>query len=141
MYGLPQAGAFANKLLTKRLETPSYYQCKTPGIWQHKWRPIMFTLVVDDFGVQYTGCQHAKHLITSLEEHYELTKIWQGTKYCGLDLEWDYEARKVRISMKGYIEKNAAAFQTLNAKNQPRFSTQAHGTGIRAESSICQERK
>ena len=63
MYGLPQAGALANELLTKRLETQGYYQCKTPGLWRHKWRPIMFTLVVDNFGVQYTGDQHAQHLI------------------------------------------------------------------------------
>ena len=60
MYGLPQAGTLANKLLTKRLETKGYYQCKTPGLWRYKWRPIMFTLVVDDFGVQYTGDQHAQ---------------------------------------------------------------------------------
>jgi len=27
------------------------YECiNTPGLWRHEWRPITFTLVVDDFG-------------------------------------------------------------------------------------------
>ena len=32
MYGIPQAGALANALLTKRLEKHGYCQCKTPGM-------------------------------------------------------------------------------------------------------------
>ena len=47
----------------------------------------MFTLLVDDFVVQYTGDQHAQHLIQSLEENYELSKNFAGDKYCGLDFE------------------------------------------------------
>eukprot|EP00804_Cyclotella_cryptica_P012506 CCRYP_017700-RA/>CCRYP_017700-RA protein AED:0.42 eAED:0.36 QI:0/0/0/1/0.66/0.25/4/0/397 len=49
MYGLPQAGILANKLLEKRLAKAGYYQCQhTPGLWRHVWRPITFCLVVDD---------------------------------------------------------------------------------------------
>ncbi|KAL7474487.1 hypothetical protein ACHAW6_000460 [Cyclotella cf. meneghiniana] len=34
MYGLPQAGILANKLLAKRLSEAGYYQCQfTPGLW------------------------------------------------------------------------------------------------------------
>eukprot|EP00978_Attheya_sp_CCMP212_P016490 scaffold43259_cov66-Attheya_sp.AAC.3 len=56
MYGLPQAGIFAQKLLTERLQPEGYYPCRyTPGLWKHKWRPITFMLVVDDFGVKYIG--------------------------------------------------------------------------------------
>ena len=70
MYGLPQAGIIANNLLTKRLEPHGYYQCRhTPGLWKHKWRPIMFSLVVDDFGIKYVGRQHAEHLIWAIEEN------------------------------------------------------------------------
>jgi hypothetical protein len=33
MYGLPQAGILANKLLEERLNTRGYYQCQhTPGL-------------------------------------------------------------------------------------------------------------
>jgi hypothetical protein len=50
MYGLPQAGVLANKLLVKRLAQAGYHPCQfTPGLWQHIWRPVTFCLVVDDF--------------------------------------------------------------------------------------------
>ena len=50
MYGLPQAGILANKLLKKRLGRHGYHECKhTPGLWTHDWRPVTFVLVVDDF--------------------------------------------------------------------------------------------
>ena len=56
MYGLPQAGVLANKLLGERLCEFGYRQSDTtPGFWKHIWRPISFTLVVDDFGVKYVG--------------------------------------------------------------------------------------
>ena len=62
MYGLLQAGLLANKLLEKRLNINGYFQSKlVPGLWKHEWRPIQFTLVVDDFGVKYVGKEHALH--------------------------------------------------------------------------------
>ena len=63
MYGLPHAGLIANELLEKRLNANGYFQSKlVPGLWAHKTRPIIFTLVVDDFGVKYVGKEHAIHL-------------------------------------------------------------------------------
>jgi hypothetical protein len=54
MYGLPQAGIIAQDLLATRLHQANYRQSKvTPGYWNHEWRPISFTLVVDVFGVKY----------------------------------------------------------------------------------------
>ena len=36
IYGLPQAGILANKLLKKRLKPHRYYEVPhTPGLWQH----------------------------------------------------------------------------------------------------------
>jgi hypothetical protein len=32
----------------------------------HKWRPIWFTLVVDDIGIKYIGNEHALHLNSTL---------------------------------------------------------------------------
>ncbi len=52
MYGLPQSGLLANKLLEKQLNKHGYRQSKlVPGHWKHDTRPIQFTLVVDNFGV------------------------------------------------------------------------------------------
>ena len=56
MYGLPQSVLIANELLDKRLNKCGYYQSKlVPGLWKHEWRPVQFTLVVDNFGVKYVG--------------------------------------------------------------------------------------
>jgi hypothetical protein len=69
-YGLPQAGILANQLLAGRLAIHGYHQKKfMPGLWRHVTRPIQFTLVVDDFGVQL-GAEHAHHLIAALETDY-----------------------------------------------------------------------
>jgi hypothetical protein len=62
MYGLPQAGIIAQELLEERLQKAGYTQSKlTPGYWKHEWRPISFTLVVDDFGVKWQRTRHAPH--------------------------------------------------------------------------------
>ena len=74
MYGLPQAGLLANELLEKRLNKRGYHQSKlVPGLWKHEWRPIQFTLVVNDFSVQYVGKEHALHLKATLEDNYGVT--------------------------------------------------------------------
>jgi hypothetical protein len=103
--GLPQAGILANKLLLKRLLTHAYYICANmPGLWKHKTQPILFTLVVNNFGVKYVRKEHVKHLIACIKETYKLTKDWTGNLYCGIKLNWDYDARTLDISMPGYIQ-------------------------------------
>jgi hypothetical protein len=50
-YGLPQLGILANNLLCSHLVLEDYYEAaSTPGLWCHKWRPIHFCLIIDDFG-------------------------------------------------------------------------------------------
>jgi hypothetical protein len=112
MYGLPQAGILANKLLEKRLNAHGYFQHRhTPGLWAHRSRPIQFTLVVDDFGVKYVGKEHAEHLITVLQQNYETSIDWTGSLYCGITLTWDYEKRTLDIAMPGYVEAALHRFQ------------------------------
>jgi hypothetical protein len=92
MYGPPQAGKLANDLLAKRLAKHAYYQSPfIQGLWKHTWRPIQFTLVVDDFGVKYEGKAHADHLISVLAENYEDSTDWSGSLYCGITLKWNYD--------------------------------------------------
>ncbi|EJK53767.1 hypothetical protein THAOC_26721 [Thalassiosira oceanica] len=106
MYGLPQAGILAQELLEQRLAKHGYRQDKiVPGLWQHDWRPIRFSLVVDDFGVEYVGEEHAQHLIDVLRADYKITEDWEGGKYIGIDLEWDYDKRQVHLSMPDYVIK------------------------------------
>ena len=100
MYGLPQAGILANKLLKTRLADHDYYKVPhTPGLFTHKTRPIWFTLVVDDFGIKYTGKEHADHLLKVLRGHYSVEVDWNGALYCGITLNWNYTDRYVDISM------------------------------------------
>eukprot|EP00804_Cyclotella_cryptica_P030011 CCRYP_013454-RA/>CCRYP_013454-RA protein AED:0.36 eAED:0.39 QI:0/0/0/1/0/0/4/0/743 len=112
MHGLPQAGIIAQQLLEQHLQANGYHQSKiNPGFWTHDWRPICFALCVDDFGVKYVGKEHADHLIQTLRGHYEISMDWNGQRYIGLTLHWDYRNRLVRLSMPGYCEKAGQRFQ------------------------------
>ena len=74
-YGLPQSGKLANDLLRTRLNAAGYFEAPTtPGLWRHEWRPVQFVLVVDDFGVEYVGKQHARHLLGVLNKHYKMSE-------------------------------------------------------------------
>jgi hypothetical protein len=106
IYGLPQSGILAQKLLANHLAEKGYYQCEcTPGLWRHKWRPIMITLIVDDFGVEYVGEQHAIHLRDTIKAYYDFTENWLGTLYSGINLEWNYTKRTCRLIMQDYNSK------------------------------------
>jgi hypothetical protein len=106
MYGLPEAGILANNLLKKRLLESGYYECQfTPGLYKHVWRPIIFSLVVDDFGVKCQGIQHARHLKTALEKHYEVSVDWEGKLFCGITLDWNYKMGHVDLSVPGYVQR------------------------------------
>ena len=55
----------ANDLLKQRLTEENYFEVDhVAGLFKHKWRPIWFTLVVDDFGIKYVGEGHRDHYST-----------------------------------------------------------------------------
>jgi hypothetical protein len=84
---------------------------RTPALWKHESRKIIFSLVVDDFGIKYERREDAEILTNALQDLYKITIDWQGTKYCGLNLEWNYQARTVTISIPGYIKKMLQKFK------------------------------
>jgi hypothetical protein len=117
MYGLPQAGILASNLLQKRLAKHGYAPTEhTHGLWKHHTRPILFSLVVDNFGVKYVGKQHADHLYNALEEHYEAACDWEGKLYCGVRLDWNYQQRTVDLSMPGYVTAALHKYQHATPK-------------------------
>ena len=74
-YGPPQAGKMATDLLRTRLNNNGYYETTTtPGLLRHKGHPVMFVLIVDDFGIEYVGNHHLHHLRTVLTNHYTITE-------------------------------------------------------------------
>ena len=54
MYGLPQAGKITNDKLNLYLAKFVYNPAPiTPGLWRYQNCPLKFSLVVDDFGINY----------------------------------------------------------------------------------------
>ena len=104
MYGLPQAGILAQEFLKKCLNKHGYCQSPiTPGLWCHDFCPISFTLCINGFGIKYVGHEHVKHLATILNEHYKCSQDWDGQSYLGMNINWDYNDKKVHVSMLEYV--------------------------------------
>ncbi len=122
MYGLPQVGIIAQVLLEDRLGKQGYFQSKIiPGLWTHNTRPIFFSLIVDDFAVKYTRKDDTEHLLNALKKEYIASEDWEGTKYLGLTIEWNYENGQVHLWMPGYVSKALLRFE--HKKNQTKFRT------------------
>eukprot|EP00804_Cyclotella_cryptica_P015114 CCRYP_000674-RB/>CCRYP_000674-RB protein AED:0.41 eAED:0.41 QI:0/0/0/1/0/0/2/0/242 len=103
---LPQTGIIAQQLLKKSFAIKGYQQSTiTPGFWKHDWRPISFTISVDDFGVKCVSIKHTHHLLQTLNKHYQTAKDWQGECYLGLTITWNYAPWQVHLSMPGYCQK------------------------------------
>jgi hypothetical protein len=112
MYEIPQTGRLANDLLVERLASHGYRPVTdTHGPWKYNNHPVMFTLVVDDFGIKYVGKEHADHLNNALKQDYEVTEDWTGGLYCGIKLDWNYDNTIVNLSMPGYIKATLHKFQ------------------------------
>jgi hypothetical protein len=134
MYGLPQAGNLANDRLRKFLAPAGYVPCAvTPGRWCHQHSDLMFSLVVDDFGIRYTKRDDVEQLITVLQREYKCTIDWEGNRYAGLTLAWDYSKGTCDISMPGYIQRALQRFKhptpdkahdTPHAWNAPTYGAQ-----------------
>ena len=124
-YGLPQSGILANNLLRSRLVTEGFYESfSTPGLWRHKWRPIQFCLIVDDFGVEYVGMEHFDFLLNILKKYHGVQFNMAGDKLAGITITWDYPNKRCRISMPGYIDNLLIKFKHPRP-SKPRFSPHA----------------
>ena len=128
MPGLKQAGKIANDRLTTHLARHGYHPVPhTPALWKHTTNSVYFTLVVDDFGIKYTNKADADHLLQALKQQYDITFDWEGKKYLGVDLDWDYVNRTVTLSMPKYVE---AALHKLQHPKPPRKQHAPHRWNI-----------
>jgi hypothetical protein len=123
MYGLPQAGILANKLLKNRLARHGYNeQPHTPGLWKHDSRSIWFNLAVNDFGIKYIGEDNLQHRYNALsKETYEIVEAYIGNLYCGINLKWNYEKQYVNLSMPKYVMKQLTTQYTHIAPLKPQL--------------------
>ena len=110
IYGLPEAGRIAQEKLYQHLEKYDYYASPDyPGIIKHKTRNIMFSLVVDDFGIKYSLKEDATHLINALRDKYDIKINWEGNKYVGFTIlknNWNDNNRSLSISMPNYVKEH-----------------------------------
>jgi len=115
IYGLPQSGLLAQKRLIEHLAKHGYYQTNTTCLFKHKTRAIVFSDVVDDFGVSYGNDNDLQHFLTTLRQLYAITTDMSGSKYVGMNLDWDFTKRTCRLSMQGYIAKTLAYFNVTKS--------------------------
>ena len=54
---------------------------------------------------------------------YEIEIDWKGSKYAGIDLDFDYRNRKVNLSMLGYVKK---AYKRFNREMPKRKQDSPH---------------
>ena len=112
MPGLKQAGRIANDRLKAHLDHFGFAPVpRTPALWKHATKPIIFFLAVDGFGVMYTGKENVDQLIQSLQKLYTISIDWTGSLFCGLTIDWDYAARTCDISMPKYLQTALPKFQ------------------------------
>ena len=73
---------------------------------------------MDDFGVKYAVEEYALHLKQTLENDHSVTTEWEGRRYNGITLDWDYKRHQVHLSMPGYVKKPHKQFQYIMKKEQ-----------------------
>jgi hypothetical protein len=67
---LPQASRIANNRLTECLAPYGHAPVPiTPGHWKHDASDLIFTLLVDDFGIKFTKNADAEQLMTTLKKN------------------------------------------------------------------------
>ena len=67
--------------------------------------------MVDDFGVRYVKKEDVEELVKLLEGTYPCKCNWSGSRYVGVNLDWDYKNRTLKTSMPGYVKKALLQFQ------------------------------
>ena len=104
MYGLKQAALLAYNELCSFLKPAGYSPIPSSlSMWKHHTRKTIFSLCVDDFGVNYFNKKDADHLLQTLRRRYQITVDWNGRHYCGLTIDWNYRDGHVDISIPKYI--------------------------------------
>ena len=131
MYVLKQEGIIANMELTKHLDKFGYYPVQhNPGLWRHKMRATIFTLLVDDFAIKYATHQDSNHILQAFRAKYTISTDWEASLYIGITLKWDYTAGHVNLSMPKYVAKALHNFKNSPKKfhpnNKPEYYSHKH---------------
>ena len=78
----------ANQELVKLMAPFVYHPVQhTPGLWVHDTRHIIFSLVVDNFCVQYSSTEDAAQFFNALITKYLITVDMEATVYIEIKLD------------------------------------------------------
>jgi hypothetical protein len=64
------------------------------------------------------GEENAQHLHDTVRQFYKCLCNWDGERYCGLTIKWDYNGQKVHLSMPNCINKALTRFQHTPPQKQ-----------------------
>ena len=85
----------------------------TPWLWVCDIIQTIFSLVVDNFCVQYFSTEDADNFLKSLRDKYLITVDMAAIVQTGIKLEWDYVHRTVTLLMTIYVRKALHIFQHI----------------------------
>jgi hypothetical protein len=124
MYGLPQAGKVGIDFLLPRLREAGYRPTGiVPGLYKHESNSVIFTLVVDDFLIQFTHKQDMDHLETDpetpLHYHHGLGGYKVLWHHAGMGLQ---RGALHHLHARLYVEKALLRF-THQAPDKPEHAT------------------
>lgn len=112
IFGLPQSGRIAQDDLIPRLAAAGYHQfAHTPMVFSNASRSVMFSLVVDDFGISSKSTADTEHLLGVLRASYQITYDPTGRKYLGMRIRQDHKRRAIYVDMPGYVQDACAEFK------------------------------
>ena len=141
MYGIPQAGQIKHDAFFQHLATYGYHPSNnTLRRCTNYSRSIDFTLVVDNFGGQYSGKYNSLHLRESLEDKYKVTTDCKVKLYIRILLQWDYEKGAVQLYMPGYVCTKLYQFQQEKQNRPQDYHTPGHNLSIE-RATRCRTRK
>jgi len=88
-------------------------------LWKHDTRPIIFSLVVDDFGVKYVGKENAPHLLDTVRGKTTNAPVTgRGSNTADLPSNETTTDEKSISLCRGTSAKPSPAFNTPLAKRQ-----------------------
>jgi hypothetical protein len=98
MYGLKESGKLSNMRVVTLLSSFGFHETSTPCLFRHVSRPILFVLIVDDFGVKYHNRVDFDYLVSCLTTLYHVKAHPTGTKFLGFTVKHDRPSRTLAVS-------------------------------------------
>ena len=104
MYSHAFAGRITQTDFKALVSYHGYYEHpNVPYLFLHCTRPTVFTLIVDDIGIEVFSDDDLQHLITTIRNKWELKVDRTGAKYSDLCLIWDYSNNSLITDVPNHV--------------------------------------